>query len=146
VRKLSCVAVLVIVAACALSFARPSLANGPAVATYDALTGNPKSTFALNEDVNVTAYAPGPDPYYIIVLTPSNKAGVLGPFAGGTTHSEIQDTDLSNQTGIWYLLVGNFKVGLGVGYFNVIPFAPVGVVGVLAACFVGAGLKLRKKQ
>jgi hypothetical protein len=144
-RKLAYLTLLVIGAAYALSFARPSLAGDKWVATYDALTGNPKSTFALNEDVNVTAYSADLVDYYIIVKTPSNAAGQLGPFTGGNTHSEIHDTDLSNETGVWYLLVGDFTIGFGVGEFNVVPFVPLGVVGVLAVCFVGVGVKLRKK-
>jgi hypothetical protein len=151
-RRLSYVTLLVLCAAFALSLVQCAMVRTVSAAptqwakTYDSVSGNPKSTFNLNEAVNLTAYSSDIQDYYIVVVKPDLTSTFIGPITHGTTYSALHSTDLSDQVGVWYLIVGNFHAGFAVGYFQVVPFAPLGVVGVLAACFIGTGLKLRKKD
>jgi hypothetical protein len=143
-RKLSCAVFSIIVAACALSllqFVLSATATAPWVGTYDA-SGNPKSVFSFGETVNVTAKADWD--YIILVVRPDHAVLIIGPVTGGTTYT-ANHNDLSNKLGWWILILGDMHLEFAVGFFNVIPFAPLGVVGVLGACLVGAGVKLKRK-
>jgi hypothetical protein len=157
VRKLAYLTILVVVGAIALSLAQSALANqvlpcgDPTLNTYNAVTGVPQSTFNLNELVNITAYSAYD--YAILVLRPDSTSFMIynttaGPttlFTGGATYTAVR-SDLSNELGTWDLVLGDTHVDFVVAYVHVIPFAPLGVVGILGACFVGAGLKLRKRK
>jgi hypothetical protein len=153
-RKLAFLTLSVIVGAIALSLAQFVLASrsgDPTLHTYNAVTGAPQSTFNLNSLVNITAYSPCD--YAILVLRPDSTSFTIynttvGPttlFTGGATYSALR-SDLSTELGTWDLVLGDTHVDFVVAYIHVIPFAPLGVVGILGACFVGAGLKLRKKE
>jgi len=152
-RKLAYLALLVIVGAIALSLAQSALADTvpPTLHTYNAVTGAPQSTFSLNELVNITGYADYD--YVILVLRPDSTnfmiynttAGPTSLFTGGATYTAIR-SDLSTELGTWDLVLGDTRLEITVAYVHVIPFAPLGVVGILGACFVGAGLKLRKRK
>jgi len=158
-RKLSCFTLMVIVAACALSFVQfapvaNAIAVAPWIATYNAVTGAPQTTFDLGEPVNITAYANYA--FSIQCFQPGTVIPfeTLGPFTGGTTYSAIHH-ELTGELGWWTLVIYDvapspgfppIKVEFGVGYFNVVPFAPLGVIGILGVCFGVTGFKLRKRE
>lgn len=145
-RKVAFLAIIVIVGACALSFLQlprqaAATPTAPWIHTYDT-SDIPRQSFNLGDTVRVKSYADVQ--YYIIVVEPGNLPGFLiGPISGGSV-STLDRSDLSNVGGDWHLALLDTTAEFSIGYFHVIPFAPLGVVGILGACFLVAGLKLRK--
>jgi hypothetical protein len=147
-RKIAFLALVVIVGACALSFLQlphqaAATPTAPWILTYDT-SDNLQQSFNLGEAVRVKSYADVQ--YYIIVVKPGNLPGFsIGPISGGSVYTDDR-SDLSNVAGDWHLVLFDTTAEFAIGYFHVIPFAPLGVVGILGACFLVAGLKLRKKK
>lgn len=148
-RRLAYVTLILLVAACALSFARPAAAIPacPDIKTYTA-AGVETDTFSPGDYVNITVTPVAAGPYTILILRPGSPPALFKaidvPNPGGR-YTLLWD-NLTTHLGWWTIVAFDTSGNYGVGFFNVVPFAPLGAVAALGACFVGAGIKLRKKQ
>jgi len=112
--------------------------GNPWVATYD-VNDNPQTQFNLGDTVRIKAYS-HITPYYIYVYKPDGTPKkTIGPI--NTASYSGDHNDITTDIGWWTLNVLDTESHMGVGQYFVIPQVPLGVAGVLTACFAGLGVR-----
>jgi len=118
------------------------------IGTFDASTGEPKSTFEIGEDILVIVIS-SDWPITLTLTLPDGSTRNLGTYDwDGTTNVEgipaymgVWD-DITEHPGSYELKAESTVAELGetqyaVTPYHVIPEAPLGVAAVLTACFAG---------
>ncbi len=112
--------------------------------------------FQLNEQIHIKGFSQH-KPYNMTLTDPDNIVQYQWNFIGTTFFdSGLLSTNATNKLGVWTINLYEDVLGppgtpvehkIGVGTYNVIPEATLGVIGLLGACFAGFGLKsLRVKK
>jgi len=117
--------------------------KAPMVWLYDK-DGNPRDEFALGEGVRIVAFDSA-IPYTVKVFDPD---GDLRKFWLVSTNNFDSGVlyDITDELGPWVVEVRDKRCKFAVAMYNTIPEAAFGILGVLAACFTGLGLKSLKAK
>jgi len=125
-----------------------SLMHRPYIHLYDE-HGNLRTEFVQGEKIRIVTYFPSPvyivkaiDPdgqvsFFKIVI--SHKCEHYGVFDSGLL------SGLTDKNGEWHVEAG-ILCWFKVRSFFVVPFGPLGAVGILAACFTALGAKYVKTR
>jgi len=117
----------------------------PYIHIYDE-NGNERSEFAVGERIRIVTYFPSPL-YWVKVIDPDGQVKYRKLVWSPKT-KEFDSGLLDNITDT----IGPWEVEAGilfwykVGTYHVIPVAPLGILGTLAACFTGLGIKSFKTR
>ena len=117
--------------------------HNPMVWIYDK-DGNPRDEFALGEGVRIVVYDSA---YFTLkVYDPDGDMRFFDISAPGLYDTGVR-YDLTDKIGPWVIEVRDTRCKFAVAMYNTIPEAAFGILGVLAACFTGLGLKsIRAKK
>jgi hypothetical protein len=125
-----------------------SLMHRPYIHLYDE-QGNPRTEFVQGEKIRIVTYFPSPV-YIVKVIDPDGQVSFFKiVISHKCEHHGIFDSGLlsglTDKNGEWHVEAG-ILCWFKVRSFFVVPFGPLGVVGILAACFTGFGLKHLKTR
>jgi hypothetical protein len=117
--------------------------ENPWVSIFDE-SGKACDRFNVGDKVNITTYSnPIYGDYTIEVTDPTDVVKFFHTVSGGGRYTIIL-ANITDELGLWTVEVGPINAHYATGYYQVIPEAPLGVAGALAACFACFGLnKLR---
>ena len=120
----------------------------PYIHLYDE-QGNLRTEFFQGEKIRIVTYYPSPA-YIVKVIDPDDQVSFFKIIiAHECEHYGVFDSGLlsglTDKNGEWHVEAGRF-CWFKVKPFFVVPFGPLGVVGILAACFTGFSLKYVKTR
>jgi len=123
-----------------------SLMHRPYIHLYDE-QGNLRTEFFQGEKIRIVTYYPSPV-YIVKVIDPDDQVSFFKiVIAHECTHYGVFDSGLlsglTDKNGEWHVEAGIF-CWFKVKSFFVVPFGPLGVIGILAACLTGFSLKYVK--
>jgi hypothetical protein len=125
-----------------------SLIHLPYIHLYDE-QGNLRTEFFQGEKIRIVTYYPSPI-YIVKVIDPDGQTVFFKlVIAHECEHFGVFDSGLlsglTDKNGEWHVEAGIF-FWFKVKSFFVVPFGPLGVIGMFAACFTGFGLKYLKTR
>jgi hypothetical protein len=120
----------------------------PYIKLYDE-HGNLRTEFVQGEKIRIVTYFPSPV-YIVKVIDPDGQVSFFKiVIAHKCTHYGVFDSGLlsgiTDKNGEWHVEAG-ILCWFKVRSFFVVPFGPLGVVGILAACFTALGAKYVKTR
>ena len=117
--------------------------DNPMVWTLDVLD-NPTEVFAIGDIVRIKAYSHY-YPYDILV-NDQNNVTVWSDTSNAADYT-MDVPGITTALGWWNIQAGTTETHFAVAWYHVIPEMPLGVVGVLFACFAGLGVhKIRRTK
>jgi hypothetical protein len=125
-----------------------SLMHRPYIHLYDE-QGNLRTEFVQGEKIRIVTYFPSPI-YIVKVIDPDGQVSFFKiVISHKCKHYGVFDSGLlsgiTDKNGEWHVEAG-ILCWFKVRSFFVVPFGPLGVVGILAACFTGFGLEYVKTR
>jgi hypothetical protein len=120
----------------------------PYIKLYDE-QGNLRTEFVQGERIRIVTYFPSPV-YIVKIIDPDEQVAYSKiVIAHQCEHYGVFDSGLlsglTDKNGEWHVEAGIF-CWFKVRSFFVVPFGPLGVVGMFAACFTGLGVKYIKTR
>lgn len=125
-----------------------SLFHLPYIRLYDE-QGNQRTEFFQNEKVRIVTYFPSPI-YIVRVIDPDgetvfSKMVVAHECAPYGVYDSGLLTGLTDKNGEWHVEAG-ILCWFKVKPFFVVPYTPLGILGIFAACFTGFSLQYAKTR
>lgn len=125
-----------------------SLMHLPYIHIFDEAE-NLRTEFFQGEKIRIVTYYPSPV-YIVKVIDPDDQVSFFKiVIAHECAHYGVFDSGLlsglTDKNGEWHVEAGIF-CWFKVKSFFVVPFGPLGVVGILAACFTGFSLQYAKTR
>jgi len=125
-----------------------SLMHLPYIHIFDEAE-NLRTEFFQGEKIRIVTYYPSPV-YIVKVIDPDDQVSFFKiVIAHECAHYGVFDSGLlsglTDKNGEWHVEAGIF-CWFKVKSFFVVPFGPLGVIGILAACFTGFSLQYAKTR